>query len=227
MGATAAPRVWAASSAISISGEFGARTATTSPCLTPSERRPAATPRRRASSADQERSCHLPEGPRERTAARDGSTAARAAISCGTLWKGTSGRGGPTISRPSIGPTLLRGTPYAIRRANAVGTPNCVWCPRLLLRGRLLLAELLDHLLLRRAGHRLVLGELHRVLALALRRRAEIRRVPEHLGQRHVRAGDQVAFHGLGVLDDAAPLVELAHHRALELLGRLHLDVQS
>src|SRR5437773_11214767 len=118
MGATAAPRVWAASSAISISGEFGARTATTSPRLTPSERRPAATPRRRASSADQERSCHLPEGPRERTAARDGSTAARAAISWGTLWKGTSGRGGPTISRPSIGGTLLRGTPYAIRHAN-------------------------------------------------------------------------------------------------------------
>src|SRR5882672_2479557 len=116
MGATAAPRVWAASSAISISGEFEARTATTSPRLTPSERRPAATPRRRASSADQERSCHLPEGLRERTAARDGSTAARAAISCGTLWKGTSGRGGPTISRPSIGGTLLPGTPYAIRR---------------------------------------------------------------------------------------------------------------
>src|ERR1700720_1637753 len=160
MGATAAPRVWAASSAISISGEFGARKATTSPRLTPSERRPAATPRRRPSSADQERSCHLPEGPRERTAARAGSPAARAATSCGTLWKGTSGSGGPTISRPSIGRTL-----------------------RLLLRGRLLLAELLDHLLLRRARNRLVLGELHRVFALALRRRAEIGRVPEHLRQ--------------------------------------------
>src|SRR6267142_3352768 len=131
MGATAAPSVWAASSAISISGEFCATTATTSPRLTPSERRPAATPRRRASSADQERSCHLPDGPRDRTAARDGSTAARAAISCGTLWKGTSVRGGPTISRPSIGRTLLRGTPYAIRRANCrVGMVNCVWCPR-------------------------------------------------------------------------------------------------
>src|SRR5437762_12382747 len=212
MGATAAPRVWAASSAISISGEFGARTATTSPRLTPSERRPAATPRRRASSADQERSCHLPEGLRERTAARDGSTAARAAISWGTLWKGTSGRGGPTISRPSIGGTLLRGTPYAIHHANGrVGMVNCVWCPRLLLRRRLLLAELLDHLLLRRPRDRLVLGELHRVLALALRRRAEIRRVPEHFRQRHVRAGVQGDVHRLGVLDDAAPLVELAH----------------
>src|SRR5207237_7213340 len=91
----------------------------------------------------------------------------------------------------------------------------------LLLRRRLLLAELLDHLLLRRPGDRLVLGELHRVLALALRRRAEIRRVSEHLRQRHVRAGDEVALDRLRVLDDAAPLVELAHHRALEFLGRL------
>src|SRR5205823_3703757 len=36
----------------------------------------------------------------------------------------------------------------------------------LLLCGRLLLAEFLDHLLLRRAGHRLVLGEFHGELAL-------------------------------------------------------------
>src|ERR1700730_17871008 len=127
MGAIAAPRVWAASSAISISSEFGARMATTSPRLTLSERRPAATPRRRASSADQERSCHFPEGPRERTAARDGSTAARAAISCGTLWKGISASGGPTISRPSIGPTLLPATPGDTIRNSPVPTAALAW----------------------------------------------------------------------------------------------------
>src|ERR1700682_6245261 len=62
--------------------------------------------------------------------------------------------------------------------------------PRPLLLGRgLLLAELLDHLLLGRARHRLILGELHGVLALALRRGAEVRRVAEHFAQGHVRVG--------------------------------------
>src|ERR1700694_4497446 len=97
----------------------------------------------------------------------------------------------------------------------------------LFLRRRLLLAELLDHLLLRRAGHRLVLGELHRELALALRRRAEVRRVAEHLAERDVRGRDQVALDRLGGLDDAAALVELADDLAQELLGGLDLDVHD
>src|SRR5438874_3121727 len=95
----------------------------------------------------------------------------------------------------------------------------------LLLRRRLLLAELLDHLLLRRPRHRLVLGELHGELALPLRRRPEVRRVPEHLRERHVRARDQVPLHRLSVLDDPPPLVQLAHYRSLDLLRTLYLDV--
>src|SRR6266446_110778 len=103
MGATAAPSVCAANSPIIISGELWATKATTSPRFTPNEASPAATARRRASSADQVRSCQRPEGPRYRTAGRGGSARARAAISSGTVWTGTAGRGGPLISSPSIG----------------------------------------------------------------------------------------------------------------------------
>src|SRR3954447_22536797 len=97
----------------------------------------------------------------------------------------------------------------------------------LLLPRRLLLAELLDHLLLRRARDGLVLGELHRELALALRRGPEVRRVAEHLRERDVGGADHVALDRLGRLDDAAALVDLADHRALELLGRLHFHVHD
>src|SRR3954453_18423740 len=97
----------------------------------------------------------------------------------------------------------------------------------LLLPRRLLLAELLDHLLLRRARDRQVLGELHRELALALRRGAEVRRVAEHLRERDVGRADHVALDRLGRLDDAAALVDLADHRALELLGSLDFHVHD
>src|SRR5256886_432150 len=80
---------------------------------------------------------------------------------------------------------------------------------------------------LRRAGYRLVLGELHRELALALRRGAEVRRVAEHLGERNVGRADRVAFDGFGRLDDSASLVDLTDHRALELLGHLHFHVHD
>src|SRR3989442_2985515 len=103
MGATAAPSVCAANSPIIISAELWATKAITSPRFTPSEASPAATVRRRASSADQVRSCQRPEGPRYRTAGRGGSARARAAISSGTAWKGTAGKGGPLIPSPSIG----------------------------------------------------------------------------------------------------------------------------
>ena len=53
------------------------------------------------------------------------------------------------------------------------------------------------------------LGELHRELTFALRGRAQVHRITEYLRERHVRAGDHVAFHRLGVLNHAAPLVEL------------------
>src|SRR2546427_10534778 len=266
MGATAAPSVCAANSPIIISGELWATKATTSPRFTPSEASPAATARRRASSADQLRSCQRPEGPRYRTAGRGGSARARAAISSGTVWKGTAGRGGPLISSPSIGTksTLpCQGSKEgpcgdvcpnrSVRRGRGSSRPRgggggrrfaemrerlkwaeiagrewrCEAGRALLLRRRLLLAELLDHLLLRRPRHRLVLGELHGELALALGRRAEIGRVPEHLRERHVRARDQVPLHRLRVLDDPPPLVQLAHHRSLELLRSLHLYVHD
>src|SRR3954464_5488156 len=97
----------------------------------------------------------------------------------------------------------------------------------LLLPRRLLLAELLDHLLLRRARDGLVLGELHRELTLALRRGPEVRRVAEHLRERDVGRADHVALDRLGRLDDAAALVDLADDRALELLGRLHFHVHD
>src|SRR5207253_2894008 len=79
MGATAAPSVCAANSPTIISGELWATKATTSPRFTPSEASPAATARRRASSADQVRSCQRPEGPRYRIAGRGGSARPRPA----------------------------------------------------------------------------------------------------------------------------------------------------
>src|SRR3989442_3630486 len=103
MGATAAPSVCAANPRIIVRGELGATKATRSRRFTPSEASRAATARRRASSADQLRSCQRREGPGYRTAGGGGSARARAAISSGTVWKGTAGRGGPLISSPSIG----------------------------------------------------------------------------------------------------------------------------
>src|SRR5229473_2102600 len=94
--------------------------------------------------------------PSESTAGRLGSAAARAATISPMLRYGTSGSG---TSLPTSSPSP----------GNARS---------LLLLGRgLFLTELLDHLLLGRARHRLVLGELHGVLALALGGGAEVRRI--------------------------------------------------
>src|SRR5438477_10479064 len=163
MGALTAPSETTANSAISISAELCETTATVSPRFTPSEARPAATARRRSSSWPQVRSTHLPDAVRERTAARFGSAAARAAISSPSERKDDSGSGiPPPTSSASDG----------IRESSVMGAS-------LLLCRDLFLAELLDHLLLRRAGNRLVLGEFHGEFTLALRRRAQIGGVPE------------------------------------------------
>src|SRR5574338_179815 len=82
-----------------------------------------------------------------------------------------------------------------------------------------------DQRLLDVARHRSVLLELHRVLRLALRRRAQLVAVREHLGERHVGFELRGAGMRLRPDDDTAATDERGLHRALELLGRLDLDL--
>ena len=89
-----------------------------------------------------------------------------------------------------------------------------------------LLAVLLDHLFLLLLRHDGVPGKLHRERALALRRRAQIGRVPEHGVERHL-AGDADAVAGDRLQDHAAPLVDLTDDRALELGGSVDLDLHD
>src|SRR5215211_3161140 len=99
------------------------------------------------------------------------------------------------------------------------------WRARLPALRRRLLLVLGDHRLRLRLRHRRVPGELHGELPLALGGRAEIRGVPEHLIQRHVGHAHEVALARLGRDDDAAPLIDLPHHRALEVLRCLDLHL--
>src|SRR5712691_7046694 len=105
---------------------------------------------------------------------------AEVAASCGESRTVVPGSGQPTT--PGTGRSSRRGwaRPEEAgrpRRSRSAGRSQR-GRPGLLLPGSLLLPELLDHLLLRGAGDGLVLGELHRELALPLRRGAEVRRVP-------------------------------------------------
>ena len=86
---------------------------------------------------------------------------------------------------------------------------------------------LVDELVGDLLSHGQVLGELHGELALALRERADLGRVAEHVVERDLAAQVEPAQVGLGVDDDAVTLVDVAHDRALELLGRCHLHVHD
>src|SRR6056297_3664755 len=89
----------------------------------------------------------------------------------------------------------------------------------------LLSARLLDHGLGDVIGHLGVLLELHRVSGAALRHGAQLRRIAEHLRQRHLGADDLAHGRIIQALRQAAPAVQVAHDVAHVLFGRddLHL----
>ena len=64
---------------------------------------------------------------------------------------------------------------------------------------------------------------LHRVLSLPLSRRAQVRRVPEHILQRHV-GHDRRILGAVHLVDGALPCRELRDGGALVLGGHRHLD---
>ena len=105
-------------------------------------------------------------------------------------------------------PSARRHRPRSPRRreSDGGGSPPC----RLLLLF-LLGPELRHHHFARLLGHLGVLLELHRELALALGRRAQVGRVAEHVVQRHLGHRLHEAFLLLRRDDGAAALVELAH----------------
>src|SRR6266540_357064 len=73
----------------------------------------------------------------------------------------------------------------------------------------------------------LVSIEVHRIRGATLRARAELRRVPEHLAQRHARRDDLRAAAILLRLDAAPARRQIAHHVAQIILWYDYLDAHD
>src|SRR5205814_2058769 len=140
-------------------------------------------------------------------------------------WRPRARRGGLSARATMVGAGGAAERPWPDRRRR--DAPSCSARPRAVDRPRsasagfrllvLLVAELGHHDLALLLGHLGVLLGLHRELALALRRRAEVRRVAEHVVEGHLGHGLDEALLLLRRDDRPATLVELAHDGALEL----------
>src|SRR5579871_2424215 len=84
-----------------------------------------------------------------------------------------------------------------------------------------------DDFLAHVSRRRLVSIEVHRVRRAALRPRPQIRRVSEHLRERHPRRDDLRAASIFLALNLSAPARQVAHDVAQIVLGNDHLDTHD